>query len=453
YTSTGDKIALLKQEDRKEMPAIVASVNEGSNSDEHTLSSNKTASPSIAAREYRNVYTSLSLIPMVRIDNYNPRNKGLDIVKPGLYFSSTDVVGKLSLFGGAAVNRKFERDLFFIFEYRDKVPGMYQAGLDPVLSFEVYNITRQTSNNLDLTPYIVETDVTYNLLEFDLFLRQKILTEFTELKFGYTLSRYSADIGSFVNPNDNVLYPSFRSTYLIASVFSAQVKHDAIMPSGESEINPAGRTVTLRYALELNRFNPDGEFEIRNGFLEPLFRHYDFHRVELFWNEYLALPFDRHTLSLSLRGGSILGGQVDNFFDFYAGGFTGMRGYPFYALGGNEYATVNIGYRFPIWRSIDVRLLQFYFKKLYGVVYGDVGMAWNGSAPPLSQWKSDAGFELRLESFSFYAYPTRIFFSGAYGFDQFTRTINNIGVTYGREWRFYFGVLFGFELSQAGKVF
>ena len=64
-------------------------------------------------------------------------------------------------------------------------------------------------------------------------------------------------------------------------------------------------------------------------------------------------------------------------------------------------------------------------------------------------FKKDAGMELRLETFSFYAYPTRIFFNASYGFDKFTQFIKtrNETVTYGREWRFYFGVLFGFDLD------
>lgn len=452
YTSTGYKIALLNHEARQTFPV----------SQERPLVTERNAvgadrqrsegrQQETQAKSYRNVFTSLSLVPVVRVDNYNPRNKGIDIVKPGLYFSSVDVVGKFSLFGGAAFNRKLERDLFFILEYRDKVPGFYQLGLDPIVSAEVYNITRKTSNTLDLTPYFVETDITYNLLEFDLFFKQRVFSELSELTFGYTFSRYSADIGAFINPNDHVLYPSFRSVYLIANTFSAHLRFNDLLPSGESEINPVGRTVSLRYAFERNRFNPDGEFEVRNGFLEPVYRDYNFHRVEAAWNEHLSLPIRWHTLSLSARAGSILGPTVDDFFDFYIGGFAGMRGYPFYALGGNEYATAQLAYRFPITRSINLRVLQFYFTKLYGSLFGDVGMAWNGSASPFKQWKTDAGFELRLESFSFYVYPTRIFFSGAYGFDRFSRTINNINVAYGREWRFYLGVLFGFELSQVGK--
>jgi hypothetical protein len=69
--------------------------------------------------------------------------------------------------------------------------------------------------------------------------------------------------------------------------------------------------------------------------------------------------------------------------------------------------------------------------------------------PSLRSFKTDAGAELRLESFSFYAYPTRVFFSAAYGFSRFDRFIPRLNqtVTYGKEWRFYFGVLFGFDVD------
>jgi Tol biopolymer transport system component len=455
YTSTGYKIALLNPGQRKELQTLIYVKMGNTKILPDTTSAMNSAIPGVhlEPKEYRNTFTSLSLVPLLRFDNYNPKNSGLDILKGGLYFASTDVVGKLSLFGSAALNRKFERDLFFVLEYRDKVPGLFQLGLDPVASLEFYNITRRTASNLDLTPFIVPTDVTYNLLEFDVFLKQKVLTENSELKVGYTFSRYNADIGSFFNPNDNALYPSFRSVYLLSGVLSAQLKLDGIQPSGESEINPVGGTISLRYSYELNKFNQNGDFEVRNGFLEPVYTDFDFHRLEASMTEHIALPIPRHTLSVSVRGGSILGKQVDDFFNFYAGGFSGMRGYPFYALGGNQYKTVNLDYRFPIWRSINLRLFQFYFTKLYGSVFGDVGAAWKGDAPPLKEWKTDAGFELRLESFSFYVYPTRIFFSGAYGFDRFDQTINSVNVAYGREWRFYFGVLFGFELSQVGRYF
>ena len=63
--------------------------------------------------------------------------------------------------------------------------------------------------------------------------------------------------------------------------------------------------------------------------------------------------------------------------------------------------------------------------------------------------KTDLGMQLRMEAFSFYAYPTAIFFDAAYGltrFDRYVRSANEY-VTYGKEWRFYFGILFGFDFD------
>jgi outer membrane protein assembly factor BamA len=171
--------------------------------------------------------------------------------------------------------------------------------------------------------------------------------------------------------------------------------------------------------------------------------------VELNWREHLPFFFKKHTLTFSARGGTILGPEVDEFFDFYAGGLVGMKGYPFYALGGNEMAVLGMTYRFPLISNIDVRVLQLYFDKLYGALFADIGDAWIGKVPSLRQFKTDAGVELRLESFSFYSYPTRFFFSAAYGFDKFRKHVRSrdVDVTYGKEWRFYFGVLFGFDFD------
>lgn len=405
-------------------------------------------------KPYRNTYSRLSIIPILRVDNYNPRNKGIDILRPGFYFTSSDMLNRLSLFGGAVINRQFERDLFGILEYRDAIPLLLQAGLAPILSLEIYNISRKTDVTFPVftdREYSITTDVVYNLLEFDVNFRHKILNEETELKIGYSLSRYNADIGSFFVPTVGVS-PGFRNLYLIGNTLSAQITLDGIAPAADRDINPVGRTVALRYGYEFHKFNPEGEYNIENGVLVPQYTKPAFHRLELLWNEHLALPIKNHTLSLNVRRASTLGKTVDEFFNFYAGGFTGMRGYPFYALGGNDIAVVGAAYRFPIWTTLNFRFLQFYFTKLYGSVFMDMGHGWTGRPTPIGEWKRDAGFELRLESFSFYQYPTRIFFSGAYGLDKFTAVFRDAGFEYGKEWRFYLGVLFDFELNPVGRA-
>ena len=405
-------------------------------------------------KPYRNTFTRLTIIPLLRVDNYNPRNKGIDVLRPGFYFTSGDMLNRLSLFGGAVINRQMERDLFGILEYRDAIPLLYQLGVAPILSLEIYNISRKTDVSFPIftdREYNITTDVVYNLLEFDVSLRHKIFNDQTQLKVGYSLSRYNADIGAFLIPTVGVS-AGFRNLYLIGNALTAQLTHDGIVPAVDRDINPVGRTIALRYGYEFDKFNPEGEYTIESGVLVPHYTKPAFHRLEFLWNEHLALPFDKHTLSLNVRRASTLGKQVDEFFDFYAGGFIGMRGYPFYALGGNDIAVLGAAYRFPICTTLNFRFLQFYFTKLYGSLFMDLGDSWTGKPTAMGDWKRDAGFELRLEAFSFYQYPTRLFFSGAYGLDKFDRTFHDAAVTYGKEWRFYLGVLFDFELNPIGQA-
>lgn len=451
YSSSGYSIRRLEPSD----PLPVASAVASGPQDRTALPDEPPASPagdSITSRPYRHTFTSLNIFPVLRFDTYNPLNRGVDILKPGLYVSSSDMLDKLTLFAGGVVNRRWERDLALVFEYRDKLPLLSALGLEPALGLELYNITRTTSTTfvLDKAPLQpITTDVTYNLFQFSVSLRQPVLDDRTQFKAWFTLGRYSADLGAFIDPGPPpMLIPAFRHTYFIGNVFGAELAGDYRLPSVDQEINPTGRSVTLRYAYENDQFNPEGEYDVSSGIAVPVYQTFSFHRAEVVWDEHLALPWERHTLSLSLRAAGVIGKTVNDFFDVYAGGLTGMRGYPFYSLGGNTAASATITYRFPISRNLDTRILQIYFKKLFVSGFVDMGNAWTGKVPGIRDWKSDAGFELRLEAFSFYAFPTRFFFSGAYGFDEFQRTFDGVPVRYGKEWRWYFGILFGFELGQ-----
>ena len=64
----------------------------------------------------------------------------------------------------------------------------------------------------------------------------------------------------------------------------------------------------------------------------------------------------------------------------------------------------------------------------------------------IKTFKKGAGAEIRLQMNSFYLFPTSVFFNASYGFDKFTRLVNGEPVTYGKEWRFYGGILFGFDI-------
>lgn len=476
YTSSGYKISLMKRDSIQHIMSsqeshLIASLHlPGSNSvsalepKEYSTSTVNFVSPvdtgdSLQSKSYKSVFTSLSLYPLIRFDSYSESSNILDIIKPGLLVSSSDVVDKMDLFGGGAINRKYERDLFLIINYKYRLPILYQLGLEPIATLELYNITRKRSFSFDLWVNYLQTfnvDVTYNLFEFDFSLHQRIFSENCDLKFMYTLDKYIQDIGSWLHPDPSIgVVKATGSTYLISNILSVQYKYNAIHRDIDENINPKGRTFSLKYFYDISQFNPTDSAKYDNGFRMPIYTVYDMNRLEFNWSEHVKLPFRKQTLTFNVTANGIIGKTVDQFFDYYTGGLIGMRGYPFYAIGGNTTLSLNATYRFPIATSIDLQLLQFYFKKLYGSLFCDYGDGWSGQVSPIKNWKRDVGFELRFESVSFYSYPTSIFFSGAYGLDMFNRNfyngINIQTISYGHEWRFYLGILFNFELNEFGQ--
>ncbi len=402
--------------------------------------------PQTTPRPYKNIFTSLSIVPFLRIDEYSSVDKAIDYIKPGFYFTSSDVVDKFDIFGGAAMNDQFERDLFFIFDYQDRIPGLYQLGLSPAVSLEIYNVTRNAKSvpgvfGLDTVLF----DPSYGLLEFDINFRQNLFSPADVLTLGYANSRYSQDIATTLFQGQVI--PGSTDLYFTGNDFSLTWEFKGVERSRDEEINPVGRKLFLRFDYELDHFNYNNEYANTETGESPVLSPFNFPKAEVKYSEYIQLPWWKHTLTLSLHGGTIFGPPVPDFFDFYAGGLVGMKGYPFYSIEGNSMAMANATYRFPVWDNIDLRFLPLYFDKLYASVHYDYGNAWNGD-PVIASFKNDAGFELRLESYSFYAYPTRIFFNGTYGFDSFSITgTDGNPIQYGKEWRFYFGVLFDFDLD------
>ncbi len=404
--------------------------------------------PDVTDGKYKSTSTTLTVIPFLRFDNYNPKNTGLEIMKPGAYLFSYDMLDHYGFFASAAANLQGDRDLFFTFDFNGVIPGLFQLGWDPGLSLEAYNVTRESESFITLPLDTIPVGVNYNLIEFDAKFRQKAFTEAIGVEYGYRHSRYAADISSFYLPEAGVLVPAASIPYFRGNDLFLDIKADFSLPSRTQEINPVGTRVNARYDYEFNDYDPTDQVD-ENGALVHVYQDVNFHRLELGIRESRKLPGWSHTLSVGLRAGTIFGPPVDDFFDFYLGGLAGMKGYPYYSIGGNEYGHVNVTYRFPVWERIDLRFLQFYFDKLYAAVYADAGSAWTGGSIYGRQVVRDAGAELRLESFSFYAYPTRVFFNATYGFDTYSRYVPNDGqnVTYGAEWQYHFGVLFGFDFN------
>ena len=409
------------------------------------------------SKPYSGFFTKMTFFPFVRFDNYNTGdNTMLDKFKPGVYFTSNDYLNRYSLFGAVAINKRLERDIYLSLEYRNKIPLLYSLGIKPVVSLELYSVSRKADVDLYFgvdstnTPPtyddIVGTDVTYNLFEVDLAFKHKIFAKGNKIEFRFIYSDYVATLGSFTLPNIGGLYPSTRDTYFIGRNFQFTYWHKSFMSYIDADINPIGRAIKVKFNYELDDYNSDGEYTIENGVLVPHYNKYRFLRAEFDWKEHISINKANHTINARVKAGSIIGATLPNFFDYYVGGLVGMKGYPFYSIGGNQAYWAHLEYRFPLFRNIDARYGAWYLDKIFFSFYADVGNAWTGKFAGMDKSKKAAGAEIRIKMTSFYLFPTAVFFNFAYGFDKFTNVVRNKNITYGQEFIFYAGVLFDFSI-------
>ncbi len=467
YTSTGYKLFLINKEEqakvdpsKKSLPIeskMLANLNgDISKFNVNSLTNyNDKEVPDYKSESYKGAFTKVTFFPFVRFDNYNTSNKTIDKFKPGVYITSTDMLDRFSLFAGGSINTRLERDLFLNFNYKNKLPLLYDLGIKPELALELYSISREaqadlligadTVGNVVTYDYNIPVDVTYNLFELDLVASHRLFARGNDLEFRFIFSQYSSTIGSFIYPGTtNELVQKSTDTYLIGRNFQLKYTHKMYLPYIDDDINPIGREITLQYNYEMNKFNPESNYEVEDGILKPLYDNFNFHRLELNWQEHVGLG-NGHTINGIIRAGTVLGAAVPDFFDYYLGGLIGMKSYPFYALSGNEIGWLNLTYRFPLFKNIDYKFGVFYLDKIFMSVYGDFGYAWTGNMPGLNKFKKGAGAELRFKLNSFYLFPTSIFVNASYAFDSADRIVRSELVKYGKEWQLYGGILFDFS--------
>lgn len=368
-----------------------------------------TKTPTYEAKPYKHHYSRLTLLPRVMID--------YGTTKLGTYFYSNDILDKYGFIGGFAINRDRDYDLFALVEYRN---------LWPTLFVEAYNQVQHFSAE--------ETDYRYNLLEADVGAHLK-LGEFSDVRLAFVLNRYDVAVSTSINNQEAKLkYTYFKGTSLFA-----EYHYDRVLKATDMEANRrGGRKFTVRYDREFNRFIEGFAVNSEYGTLQEVYTPYNYNKFEVDWTEYFRLP-RRSGLSLMVRGG-LIDRPIDSFFNFFAGGLDGIRGYPYYSIEGRKLLHGRATVRTPLLSHMDFKLLHLYFDKLFmGVAY-DYGNAFDSNKLETRKFKDSITLQTRLEMVSFYTFPTRLFFDVAYGFDKF----KNRGVEYGREWRFYFGLAFGY---------
>ncbi len=449
----------------------------------------------ISARPYEGVFTSFTFLPVIRFDMYararrlgelrdtGERFQGGPLwrnLKLGLYASSREVLEGLSIFGGAFIGpgsiehasvgdafapanlTRLERDLFLQFEYK-KGFSILPKRWSPQVTVEMYNIRRNVQRGLAIEefpctscyPDTTFADVAYTLWEADLYLRSKI-SRTVLAETGVRYSPYRVRTEPFYSREYRQTIPASSSRYFIGSALLAGLYFDAQRPGRHTDAAFEGLTSSVHYELQPGRLLD--RFDIEDGALRPRYTSYRNHRftadARLGFRLARSASGAPHTVLLRLKASTILGAPVDDFFDDYVGGLTGARGYPFYALGGNETLWMHASYNLPLFPDINRQILFVYITKLYARLYADAASAWSGTGLRPSGLRKDVGAELRLGLGSFYLFPSAVFVSATYGLDRFDFVLDEgflapdgrDRVTYGKEMLFHFGVLFNFDL-------
>ncbi|WP_246043068.1 hypothetical protein [Fodinibius saliphilus] len=440
---------------------------------------------------YENNYTSFSFYPVLRFDNYSKKygNNGrlltagrfgdlgknlLRDLKIGTYFSSREVTDKLNIFGGALFGiasepsnsignfvspsrlTDLDRDLFTIIEY-EGLPFI-EKKWSPTVSVELYNMRRNVANGLSIEefsctsclPDTTSADIAYNIWEANLYLRSKIDAH-NVVEVGARYSPYKVQTDGFYSREIQQFIPSSSSEYYKGTTFTAAYVYENLLRYPHNDVAPIGLRSLIRYSYEPSKLLDD--YEIEDNTLSPVYKSVNNHSLEATIR--FGYPLSNSSaISIYGRGFSYFNQPNDAFYLDYIGGFTGMRSYPYFAIGGNSTAIAQISYNFPIIRNINQQLGRHSLDKLYLRLFGEAGNGWGGPLDINETIKSGVGAELRFAFNSYYLFPLKLFVSGAYGFnnfdinlpDEFITKTSSGTVNYGNDLIFHFGLTFDFDV-------
>ncbi len=350
-------------------------------------------------------------------------------IKPGLYFYSSEILDRMNIFGSAAINRLSDLDLALGFSFRRFFPTIYG---------DVFLATRNVKKNENYSVYKIDENLRFRFLEFRAGLILPVFN-YHSLDLSFTWQRYRAFVKESIAAlaiDSGIAYDYFHGSNI-----SLQWSSNLIKRRFDSNINPSkGFKIDILTSYEFNDFI-NGLQLSDVGTLTEDFKSNDLFRTTVNFNQYLEIPnTNRWTLKYGLNMGWISNQDANSFFHFFGGGLNGMLGYPFYAFNGTKLFANTLEFNFPIFRekTINIGWIQFQNSTL-GLVY-QVGDAWTDSF----RAKQSVGIQWKLSGFSFYNYPLALTFSSHYGLTKFENSVADAIISYGKQNRYYFTLLFGF---------
>jgi len=376
----------------------------------------------VKAVPYEDNFPSMFILPKLMVD--------YGTLKPGFYFYSSEIIDRLSIFGGASINNIKDLDLFFIFEFKQFYPTLF---------LETYYLTRNITENNLYSVYELDDNLRFRLIQFRGGLRFPIFG-IHSLEAYTTWQRYRAFIKERIvgQPLEaGVAYDYYRG--LISGL---RWETTAMKPRLDGNINPSnGFKIAMDIAYEKNDFIEGLNLSDAGTLVEEYGPANNLTRVSFDGELHVEIPkTNRWTISMESMMGWMSNTKADSFFNFFGGGLVGIQGYPYYSIEGNRMAIGKVAFRIPLFEEKNIPLGWFILQNsVFGLLY-QAGDAWSGDF----QLKQSVGIQWRFNGFSFYNFPTAIGLELHRGLNTFTKEVNGNVYKYGQENRFYLSILFGF---------
>ena len=214
-------------------------------------------------------------------------------------------------------------------------------------------------------------------------------------------------------------------------------RHQFMKRTQDFLINPTGRSLALVYRYSkttladslAQQVSPDG---VPRDFFVADTRPLTVNEYVGSYVERLGLPFNNR-LSFQVLGayrnirlkesfdpdGGFFEGRFYWPLRYYIGGLNLLSGYPYFTQSGSKLLYSKVSYSFPVFRRMKTSFLNLTFAKMYAEVFAEAGAVGNFSSIEFSNFDTDdfltdIGGELRMEMFTNYRLPMRVFFQVAH---------------------------------------
>lgn len=252
----------------------------------------------------------------------------------------------------------------------------------------------------------------------------------------------------------------FDSKFFSSNEWSLSWQYVKTKPTADAIINPRGARLFYLGISRLNSTLTDSlitlELEEGDGGPTnvPSMKEFPANELTLQWIELLDLPIKRHMLGMETMA-VILSKRIpdydelvdiDGYFPLrhYLGGYSTLRGYPYFTLRGSKLWFHRFKYTFPVFNHIGKQVFHLYFDRLYASLFYEVGGMYNFDTFSLEHikhsgsWLQDYGVELRLSMMHFYRIPATAYMTFAWP----AKDWEDASVSKGDR-RFYFGLRLG----------